>query len=531
MSMLAIGGAQGGESMLGHRKRGWILVGAAVLLLAYLVLPAVGASAAQTTATYVVVLKGNTQAGATAVERAGGRILKVNKLGIAQVSSTNPSFLSSIRNSGAVDAAANDASWHLGAKDLVSVTYVPAATQAANCAAFYGVPVSVGPEPLSACEWDDRIINASPGKSYAVNRGAGATIGDMDTGIDLTHPDIRPNLDVGLSCSFITSANPNADPAEVANGDCSNKAAVQDLNGHGTHTASEAASPINGIGTAGVAPEATIVALKAGNANGFFFTQEVADAMIYAGDHHLDVVNMSFFADPWLFNCKNDADQRAIVAAISRASRYAQQHGVVMVAAEGNEAIDLTHPVTDTISPDFPPGSELTRDVGNNCVVLPTELPGVVGVTGIGPSGELSFFSSYGASSADVTAPSGSSGQAPNPFGRVLAAWSSTGPAVGLPGRDVKDAGGAVYAWVQGTSMAAPHAAGVAALIRAAHPNMPEGAVQALLQNTAMPKDCPTPAEMDPLSGALGVQTCSGGPGHTNFYGKGLVDALAAGSA
>ena len=192
--------------------------------------------------------------------------------------------------------------------------------------------------------------------------------------------------------------------------------------------------------------------------------------MIYAGDHRLDVVNMSFFADPFLFNCKNDADQRAIVKAIGRASRYAQQHGVVMVAAQGNEATDLAHPVTDTTSPDFPPGSELTRDVGNNCVVLPNELPGVVGVTGIGPSGELSFFSSYGAGVTDVTAPSGSSGQAPNPFGRVLAAWSSTAPPIGLAGRDVQDAGGAVYAWVQGTSMASPHAAGVAALIRAAHP-------------------------------------------------------------
>ena len=164
------------------------------------------------------------------------------------------------------------------------------------------------------------------------------------------------------------------------------------------------------------------MALKAGNANGFFFTQEVVDAMIYAGDHHLDVVNMSFFADPWLFNCRNDADQRAIITAISRASRYAQQQGVVMVAAQGNEAIDLAHPVTDTISPDFPPGSELTRAVGNNCVVLPNELPGVVGVTAVGPSGELSFYSSYGAGVTDVTAPGGSSGQAPNPFGRVLAA-------------------------------------------------------------------------------------------------------------
>ncbi len=518
--------------MLGHRTRVWLLTGVAGLLLAYLGVTApAGASTSSTAATYVVVLKGNGQAGLAAIKQAQGQVLQVNKLGIAQVSSTNPAFLSTIRGSGSVDAAANDASWHLGQKDLVSVTYVPASTQAANCAAFYHVPVNVGPEPLSACEWDDRIINASPGQSYAVNRGAGATIGDMDTGIDLTHPDIAPNLDVGLSCSFITSANPNANPAEVANGDCSNKAAVQDLNGHGTHTASEAASPINGIGTAGVAPEATIVALKAGNVAGYFFTQEVTDAMIYAGDHHLDVVNMSFFADPWLFNCKNDADQRAIVTAISRASRYAQQHGVVMVAAEGNEAMDLAHPVTDTISPDFPPGSELTRDVGNNCVVLPNELPGVVGVTGIGPAGELSFFSSYGAGVADVTAPSGSSGQAPNPFGRVLAAWSSTGPPIGIPGRDVQDAGGAVYAWVQGTSMASPHAAGVAALIRAAHPNMPVGAVQAILQNTAMPKDCPTQAEMDPLSGSLGVQTCSGGPGYTNFYGKGLVDALAAGSA
>lgn len=518
--------------MLRHRMRACLSVGAVGLLLTYLALPtAVGAGAAETTATYVVMLKGNTQVGLRAVEQAGGQVLRINKLGIAQVSSTNPSFLSSIRRSGAVDAAANDASWHLGKQELASVTYVPAATQAANCAAFYGVPVNIGPEPLSACEWDDRIINASPGQSYAVNRGLGATIGIMDTGIDFTHPDLALNIDVSLSCSFITSANPNADPAEVANGDCSNKAAVQDLNGHGTHTASEAASPINGIGTAGVAPAATIVALKSGNAEGYFFTQEVVDAMIYAGDKGLDVVNMSFFADPWLFNCKNDADQRAIVMAISRASRYAQQHGVVMVAAMGNEAIDLAHPVTDVISPDFPPGSELTRDVGNNCVVLPNELPGVIGVTGVGPSGELSFFSSYGAGVSDVTAPSGSSGQAPNPFGRVLAAWSSTGPPIDLPGRDVQDAGGAVYAWVQGTSMASPHAAGVAALIRAAFPNMPAGAVQAMLQNTAMPKDCPTPAEMDPLSGALGVQTCTGGPGNTNFYGKGLVDALAAGSA
>ncbi len=160
-------GRNGGR-MLGHRTRVWLLTGVAGLLLAYLGVTApAGASTSSTAATYVVVLKGNGQAGLAAIKQAQGQVLQVNKLGIAQVSSTNPAFLSTIRGSGSVDAAANDASWHLGQKDLVSVTYVPASTQAANCAAFYHVPVNVGPEPLSACEWDDRIINASPGQSYA----------------------------------------------------------------------------------------------------------------------------------------------------------------------------------------------------------------------------------------------------------------------------------------------------------------------------------------------------------------------------
>ncbi len=74
-------------------------------------------------------------------------------------------------------------------------------------------------------------------------------------------------------------------------------------------------------------PVATIVVLKAGTANGFFFTQSVVDALRYAGDQHLDVVTMSFFADPWPFNCRNDKEQKAIVQAISKAARYAEQRG------------------------------------------------------------------------------------------------------------------------------------------------------------------------------------------------------------
>jgi subtilisin family serine protease len=411
-----------------------------------------------------------------------------------------------------------------------------AAAEAAACAALYSVPVNIGPEPLSACSWDQRAIHASPTESYAVNRGSGARIGDIDTGIDLTNTDIMPNVDVAASCVFLYSDTPTANPAEqVTRGDCSNKAALQDLAGHGTHTAGTIAAPINGIGVAGVAPEAKVVVLKAGTEQGFFFTQSVVDALHYAGDQHLDAVNMSFFADPWLFNCRNDKDQKAIIKAISEAARYAQQRGVVLIAAAGNEGIDLNHPIVDEISPDFPPGAAVTRPVNNNCVVLPTELPGVVVVTATGAQNLLSWYSTYG-NIGDVAAPGGSRFQTPTfdpNRGRVLSTYSSTASDLALEaalGRLVIDEHGNYYAWLNGTSMAAPHVAGVVALIRSAHPNMSQGAVAALLRSTATGQGCP--AALDPGVVFFGapVQFCKGGVGSNNFYGKGLVNALAAAS-
>ena len=124
-----------------------------------------------------------------------------------------------------------------------------AAAEAAACASLYSVPVNIGPEPLSACQWDMRAIHATSAESYAVNQGRGARIGDIDTGIDLTNSDIMPNVDVAASCVFLYADTPTANPAEqVTRGDCSNKAALQDLAGHGTHTAGTIAAPINGIG-------------------------------------------------------------------------------------------------------------------------------------------------------------------------------------------------------------------------------------------------------------------------------------------
>ena len=408
------------------------------------------------------------------------------------------------------------------------------AAEAAACASLYSVPVNLGPDPLSACQWDMRAIGATSSGSYAVDQGAGARIGDIDTGIDLTNSAIMPNVDVAASCVFLYADTPTADPAEqVTRGDCSNKAALQDLAGHGTHTAGIIAAPIDGLGTSGVAPKAKIVVLKAGTAQGFFFTQSVVDALMYAGDQHLDAVNMSFFADPWLFNCRNDKEQKAIVQAISKAARYAEQRGVVLVAAAGNDGINLNHPTVDEISPDYPPGAAVTRPVNNSCVVLPTELPGVIVVTATGAQNLLSWYSTYG-NLTGVTAPGGSRFQTPtfdSARGRVLAPYSSTASDLADEaslGRLVVDQNGNFYAWLNGTSMAAPHVAGVVALIRARYPSMPQGAVAAMVRNTATGMGCPP--MLDPGVDFFGapVQICKGGVGSNNFYGKGLVNALAA---
>jgi subtilisin family serine protease len=413
---------------------------------------------------------------------------------------------------------------------------IPAATEAATCAALYG-PSPESPEPLGACQWDNRAIHASNTGSYAVNQGAGARVGVIDTGIDLTHTDVMGNVDVAASCVFVYADTPTSDPSEqVTRGDCSNKAALQDLAGHGTHTAATVAAPINGVGVAGVAPQAKIVVLKAGTAEGYFFTQSVVDAIRYAGDQRLDVVNMSFFADPWLFNCRNDAEQRAIIQQISAAVRYAQQRGVVMVAAAGNEDIDLSHPTVDELSPDFPADAATTRPVNNNCIVAPAELPGVVVVTATGAENVLSWYSSYG-NLADVSAPGGSRFQTPtddSARGRVLSDYSSTATDLAdeaALGRLVVDAQGNYYAWLNGTSMAAPHVAGVVALIRSRHPNLSANAVVSILRRTATKTPCP--AALDPGVEFFGapIQVCQGGIGSNSFYGNGIVDALAAGTA
>jgi lantibiotic leader peptide-processing serine protease len=400
----------------------------------------------------------------------------------------------------------------------------------------YGTPNS---EPLADCQWNMALIDAGP-SAWSTATGEGVTVGVIDSGVDASHPDIAPNLDLARSCSFIAPGTPTAEPAEVAT-DCTNKATLRDFYGHGTHVASIIAAPVNGVGIAGVAPEATLVALKACTAGGFCFVDSVAAALRYAGDQRLDIVNMSLFADPYLYYCRNDAEQRAMLKQLQSAARYAQQRGVVIVASAGNQADDLQHPTIDEISPDYPPDTAETRRVRNNCRVAPAELPGVVTVSATGPVGypgytmNLAEYSSVGMGVVDVTAPGGDYfsatdtvqdavlGALPNTPSLLWDAFDPLEPDV--PGITVVDQG-ARYGFLNGTSMAAPHAAGVAALIRQLHPNWSPGAVAAALERSATPLACP--ANWQPIDEDDDRERCYGSANRNSFFGAGLVNAARA---
>jgi subtilisin family serine protease len=357
-------------------------------------------------------------------------------------------------------------------------------------------------------------------------------VGDIDTGLDYTHPDLAANVSSADSANCLSGAPV---PGAVA---------ANDDNGHGTHTAGTIAAASNGIGIVGVAPNVKVAGIKAGNSDGYFFPEAVVCAFMWAGDRQLDVTNNSYFADPWEYNCRNDAGQRAIWMAEQRAIRYAQTQGVTVVASAGNDSDDLTHPITDKTSPDDT--TPVVREITNACLVIPVEVPGVVGVSATGSTtqgtsaGEYadnlkSYYSSFGISAVDVTAPGGDRRFVATGVvnGRVLSTWPST-TACAVPGPI--DAGEplARYCWAQGTSMAGPHAAGVAALIvsqlgTAVSP----GQVASMLGTTADPQACPTTLPTSPFdylsftgvnSGA--VQVCEGGTGRNSWYGRGQVDAL-----
>jgi subtilisin family serine protease len=458
---------------------------------------------AGTAQTYIVLYKTNAVSSdaANVIRKAGGSLVySYDKIGVVLASSSNDLFRSNLMKDKRIEGAAATTGFGVQINNEFEVLD----------AVEMGESITAGSwgDPLSFRQWD--MVQIHVPEAHALNDGSPTVVvGNIDTGIDYTHPDLAANVDFANSVSCIGGV-PNPDPA-----------AWFDNHFHGTHTAGTIAAAANGIGIVGVAPNVKIATIKAGNDDGFFFPEAVICAFMWAGSHPIDVTNNSYYADPWLFNCRNDAEQRAIWKAEQRAIRYAMSKGVVVVSAQGNENMDLSKKNVDTTSPDFPPGSVLEREVTNACVVIPVEIPGVIGVTADGSKLQKAYYSSYGVGVAQVTAPGGD-----NPFQRPSPSISGSVLST-IPYYYCGGPGTACYGGASGTSMASPHAAGVAALILSQFGKMPQGAVQAMLTNTADPMDCP-PNPFDPGGTGNYLATCVGDSGYNGFYGHGQVNAFSA---
>jgi subtilisin family serine protease len=344
--------------------------------------PANNTAAQQATGSteYVVLYTSlaSARAAKATIKAAGGQVVRENtKLGLATVRSTNANFITAVAGkAGVAGAARNRVIGQAPQQNLPKADEVEGlAAQGGAAKGTADAATHLRHEPLADKQWGMRMINATPSGSYRINQGRRSVmVGIMDTGIDGSHPDIRANFNRRLSRNFTTDIPLIDGPCEDEPDRSCHDPADVDEGGHGTHVAGIVAAPINHLGVAGVAPKVTLVNIRAGQDSGFFFLDATINALVYAGDIGLDVVNMSFFTDPWLFNCPNDPtatpaeqiEQRTIIAATQLAVRYARNHGVTLVAALGNESIDLTRPTVDTTSPDFPPETERERQVNNS---------------------------------------------------------------------------------------------------------------------------------------------------------------------
>jgi subtilisin family serine protease len=284
-------------------------------------------------------------------------------------------------------------------------------------------------------------------------------------------------------------------------------------------------------------------------------------------------VNMSFYVDPWLYNCaggapedspEEAADQDTIRASMTRALNYAHGKGVTLVSADGNEHTDMSKPGTDKTSPDFPAGTTHPRTIDNaTCQNLPAEGPHVLGVTALGPSGTKADYSNYttdpGSSEVELSAPGGwfrdgfgTSSYRTNeneilstaPLNVMKAAGNvddagnvtPAGQALGVTKACKADGTCGYYQWLQGTSMASPHAAGVAALAISVHGHkdgksgwgMNPDAVARLMMRTATDHACPPGGVQDYLDedrDATFTARCEGTAARNGFYGEGIVNA------
>ena len=305
--------------------------------------------------------------------------------------------------------------------------------------------------------WGAVAMHAREAEAVNVKR-APVTVAVVDSGVEDTHPDLEGRVDTerSVKCSV-------------------NGVATQDFYGwrdefyHGTHVAGIIAANHNDIGIDGIAPEATIVAIQATNDNRLIYPEYVTCAFMWAASHGVDVVNNSYSMDPWVYWSPTDPEQAAGLEAATRSIKYAQDKGLAVIAAAGNEGVDIDNPWIDNGSPTDVPTPTKNRAVEGS-IRVPSMLDGVAQVSAVGQAYNVkpglslgrAEFSNYG-HTIDFAAPGDQI------YSTATTLFYRSG-----------------YAVADGTSMATPHVSGVAALIKSVHPELTGAQVIKLMERQAL---------------------------------------------
>jgi subtilisin family serine protease len=457
------------------------------------------AMAAGPETTFIVLAPqgGSSAKAAARVAAADGTVVAdYSQIGVLVVRTTNPGFASAVAGSG-VEAVASTTGLGTQFDDNETIETVDATAQEAT-----GNPAG---EPLWGLQWDMPQIHLP--EAHAVTTGSpNVVVGVLDSGISSTHPDLATQIAKDKSASCLGGVVNTVEAAWNPT-----------TSDHGTHVAGTIAAAINGVGVAGIAPGVKVASVKVVNDAGFIYPEAAVCGFVWAAEHGMKVTNNSYFIDPWEFNCRNDARQRPVWQAVQRAIRYSQNKGVLNIAAAGNSNVDLQHKFVDSGSPNDGSFPVEDRTITGACLDLPAEAPGVVTVSAVGPTQQKSYYSSYGQGVVDVTAPGGDTRF------RTGGAQSTISDAVlSTTFNTATKTNG--WGYKQGTSMASPHAAGVAALALSAHPNMQPSALASFLERSADALPCPA-GVYNPVPALTGFEaTCSGGE-RNSFYGAGEVNA------
>lgn len=279
-------------------------------------------------------------------------------------------------------------------------------------------------DPYLNKQWGLAKIQAE--QAWAVADGTGAIIAVVDTGVDFNHPDLASKLIYYPEADFV-----------APNGACTGKKGqrtctqdgAQDENGHGTHVAGIAAAITNnGVGVAGVAPEAKILPVRVLDAEGSGTTDQVAAGIRFAADKGADVINLSL---GFLSGAGEVVKLIGVLDPVYDAIDYAQNKGATVVIAAGNDSVPLC--------------SE------------PSAAPGVICVGSTDVNDLRSWFSNGDATLMKnyLVAPGG---DALTCAGDIFSTYLTT-----LATSSCSSQRG--YEALAGTSMATPHVAGVAALL------------------------------------------------------------------